>query len=108
MVDVVANHNGWTGDSKSVDYSQYNPFNSEEYYHKPCEISNYEDQTQIEQCWLITSAAALPDLKTEDQRVSDMYNTWITGLVSNYSGRRNMNSHMTWFGQAIDPITVRI
>ncbi|KAL1953163.1 hypothetical protein VTO42DRAFT_3543 [Malbranchea cinnamomea] len=84
MVDVVINHNGWPGDAASIDYSQFNPFNSSDYYHPPCEI-NYDDQTSVEQCWLYTGANALPDLKTEDPHVSQVHNDWIADLVSKYS-----------------------
>jgi hypothetical protein len=39
MVDVVVNHNGWKGTPENVDYSVFNPFNDEKYYHPPCDIS---------------------------------------------------------------------
>ncbi|KAK2788739.1 hypothetical protein FQN52_006495 [Onygenales sp. PD_12] len=84
MVDVVVNHNGWDGDASSVDYSQFNPFSSQDQYNSPCEI-DYEDQSSIEDCWLVTTGTSLPDLKTEDPAVAETYNSWITGLVANYS-----------------------
>lgn len=85
MVDVVANHNGWNGSSGTVDYSRFHPFNDKKYYHNFCPISNYSDQAMVENCWLGDSSVELPDLNTEDQAVSDGYNTWIKQLVSNYS-----------------------
>jgi alpha-amylase len=87
MVDVVVNHNVWNGDGSSVDYSQFNPFNSEDNYHPYCLIEDYEDQTQVEECWLGDDALPLPDLKTDDQGVAAEYDSWISGLVSNYSGK---------------------
>lgn len=84
MADVVLNHNGWPGEASTVDYSQFNPFNSAEYYHEPCEI-NYDDQDSIEDCWLSVAANALPDLRTEDPGVAEKYNAWIKELVGNYS-----------------------
>lgn len=86
MVDVVLNHNGWPGEASTVDYSQFNPFNSAEYYHEPCEI-NYDDQGSVEDCWLSVAANALPDLKTEDPGVAEKYNTWIKELVEKYSSK---------------------
>jgi len=85
MVDVVVNHNGYNGDGLSTDYSVYNPFNKEEYYHSYCEILNYNNQTNVEDCWLGDTTVALPDLRTEDPAVSQEYYSWINGLVSNYS-----------------------
>jgi alpha-amylase len=81
MVDIVTNHNGWNGIEQSVDYSRFHPFNDKKYYHDYCPISNYSDQAIVEDCWLGDSTVPLPDLKTEDQAVSDMYNTWIKELV---------------------------
>lgn len=33
MLDVVVNDMAWAGNASTVDYSQFNPFNSEEYFH---------------------------------------------------------------------------
>ncbi|PGH17299.1 hypothetical protein AJ79_01183 [Helicocarpus griseus UAMH5409] len=84
MVDVVVNHNGWAGEASSVDYSQFVPFNSKDQYNEPCDI-DYDDQSSIEDCWLVTTGTSLPDLKTSDPGVAEVFNSWITGLVSNYS-----------------------
>ncbi len=35
--------------------------------------------------WLGDQNVALPDLNTESQTVIDYFNTWVKGLVSNYS-----------------------
>ncbi|KAL4919929.1 glycoside hydrolase superfamily [Aspergillus aurantiobrunneus] len=85
MVDVVANHMGADGAADSVDYSVFNPFNSQDYFHSPCTIDNYEDQTQVEECWLSTSSVSLPDLDTTREDVKGYWNGWIGSLVSNYS-----------------------
>lgn len=93
MVDVVANHNVWDGSGDSVDYSQFNPFNSEDQYHSYCLIQDYEDQTQVEECWLGDDTLPLPDLKTEDEAVASEYQSWISGLVSNYSSKLISNQY---------------
>jgi alpha-amylase len=59
MVDVVANH---AGNTNQV-YTSNNPFNSSEYYHDYCIISDNDfatkNQNRIENCRL----AGLADLK---------------------------------------------
>nr|AOO85390.1 alpha-amylase [Aureobasidium pullulans] len=84
MVDIVTNHMGYNGCGNCVDYSIYNPFNSQSYYHPFCLI-NYNDQTSVEQCWAGDNTVSLPDLRTEDSNVLSMWNTWIKQLVSNYT-----------------------
>lgn len=84
MVDVVVNHNGWAGSASSVDYSRFNPFNSQDYYHSYCTV-NYNSQDSVEDCWLGDNTVQLVDLNTEDSRVVQGYETWISQLVSNYS-----------------------
>ena len=85
MVDVVVNHDGWDGSESGVVYSDFYPFNQASYYHPYCAITNYDNQTNVEDCWLGDSNVELVDLKTEDPSVVSMYQTWITQLVSNYS-----------------------
>jgi alpha-amylase len=89
MVDVVANHFGWPGSSDSVDYSSFNPFNSESYFHSYCQITqddyNNKNETAINDCWLGDSNYELVDVDTDSDDVQNAYNSWITELVSNYS-----------------------
>lgn len=40
------------------------------------------------QCWLGDTIVSLPDVRTEDDKVAAMLHSWITELVSNYSGKR--------------------
>ncbi|KAL4979105.1 glycoside hydrolase superfamily [Aspergillus desertorum] len=85
MVDVVANHFGYDAPAASVDYSVFNPFNSEEYFHTPCDIKDYSNQTQVEECWLYTDAVSLPDVDTTSEAVKKIWYDWVGDLVSNYS-----------------------
>ncbi|KAF2260515.1 alpha-amylase [Lojkania enalia] len=85
MVDVVANHNGWNGDWRTVDYSRFYPFNDQKYFHRYCPLLNYSNQTEVEDCWLGDSKVVLPDLNTQDSSVVEQYGKWIKELVSNYS-----------------------
>ncbi|CAI7588868.1 unnamed protein product [Penicillium pancosmium] len=85
MVDVVANHMGYNGAGNTVDYSVFNPFDSSSYFHSYCLISNYDNQTNVEDCWLGDTTVSLPDLNTELSSVQTIWYNWITDLVSNYS-----------------------
>lgn len=47
MVDVVTNHMGYAGCGDCVDYSTFNPFDKQSYYHPFCLI-DYNNQTSME------------------------------------------------------------
>lgn len=85
MVDVVANHFAFDGSSTTIDYEKYRPFNSSEYFHPFCQISNYDDQENVEECWLGDSKVELTDLNTTRPDVQALYNSWISDLVSKYN-----------------------
>ena len=80
MVDVVANHMGNTNQN----YSQNVPFNSSEYYHDYCIISDQDfatkNQERIEKCRL----AGLADLKHENDYVRRTLLSWIKDLIEKY------------------------
>ena len=100
MVDVVTNHMGYAGCGDCVDYSKFNPFDKESYYHPFCLI-DYNYQTSMElvsstsnrskslltqaQCWEGDNIVSLPDLRVEDTTVQEMWATWIKQLVANYT-----------------------
>ena len=77
MVDVVANHVGPIG----TDYSKITPFNLAEHYHDYCDINDWTDQWQIENCRL----SGLPDLKQENDWVTQQLLNWISDLISKYN-----------------------
>lgn len=85
MVDIVVNHNGYSGASNSVDYSVFHPFDQQSYYHTYCTITDQNNQTQKDDCWLGDNTVPLVDLATENSDVANGYNEWISELVSNYS-----------------------
>ena len=85
MVDVVVNHLGSTFSPPSSSSSSFNPFNEELDYHPQCLIADYNNQTQVEQCWLGDDNLALADVNTENDEIVDTYNGWIKELVGNYS-----------------------
>lgn len=50
MVDVVTNHMGYEGCGECVDYSIYDVFNNEEYFHPFCLITDYNNATDAQDC----------------------------------------------------------
>jgi alpha-amylase len=88
MLDVVVNHFAWAGDGTTVDYSTFNPFNSKDYFH-PFKLLAKDDPgnlTAVQVDWLGDDVLSLPDVRTEDPKVAQVYYSWIGSLVSNYSG----------------------
>ncbi|KAL3426885.1 alpha-amylase [Phlyctema vagabunda] len=90
MVDVVINDmatpiNGPMTTKTIIDYSQFVPFNDAKYFHPYCNITNYENTTNAQECWLGADIVALPDLDTESDEVADLTHTWIKELIANYS-----------------------
>ena len=77
MVDVVANHAAPVG----TDYGRINPFNRAEHYHDWCEINNWRNQWEVENCRL----CGLPDLKQENDWVTQKLLEWIHDLVQKYN-----------------------
>ena len=49
MVDVVANDMGLEGTDANVDFSAYNPFNDQSFFHPNCNITDFNNQTDAEQ-----------------------------------------------------------
>ncbi|KKK16279.1 hypothetical protein P175DRAFT_0503862 [Aspergillus ochraceoroseus IBT 24754] len=85
MIDVVANHMGYPGAGTAVDYSSFTPFNSSSYFHSYCEITNYDNQSNVENCWLGDNIVSLPDLNTQASAVRTIWYDWIEEIVTNYS-----------------------
>lgn len=78
MVDIAPNHVGLNADAGN--YTQYSPFNETEYFHDECDIV-WNDRTSEQLCWL----QGLPDLRTEDAGIRQIYAAWIKDLVTTYS-----------------------
>ncbi|OXV11997.1 hypothetical protein Egran_00242 [Elaphomyces granulatus] len=86
MLDVVVNDFAWAGAGTSVDYTKFNPFNNEDYFHQyRLQSSDVNNNTCVEECWLGDTVVSLPDLKTETPQVSSMLCTWAQEMISNYS-----------------------
>ena len=88
MVDVVINDMAQAIDGvmpQPIDYSLFNPFNNEKFFTPYCNITDFENRTIAQNCWLGNENIALPDLDTHSDEVIKMTGDWIKELVSNYS-----------------------
>ncbi|KAF9812860.1 hypothetical protein IEO21_05911 [Rhodonia placenta] len=83
MLDVVVNH--MAADTLPPDYVLFTPFNAESDFHTFCWITDYSNQTNVEQCWLGDDNVPLADCDTESDYVIDFFYKWIGDLVANYS-----------------------
>ncbi|KAM5349502.1 hypothetical protein ACJ41O_006007 [Fusarium nematophilum] len=75
MVDVVANHMG----SGNIADFRPEPLNQQSSYHSSCDI-DYSNQNSVETCRI----AGLPDVKTEDSQIRQLYKDWIKWLVTEF------------------------
>lgn len=88
MVDVVVNNMAAAFNNTlppPVDYSKFNPFNDKKYFHKYCNVTEWDNPTNYQDCWLYPYGVALADLNTNDATVVSMMSAWIKELVSNYT-----------------------
>lgn len=80
MIDVVANH---MGIPPNYNYNQLNPFNQSEYFHScsvcpsSCNIEDFSDQSQVENCRL----SGLPDLNQTRDDVSTTLCSWVKNYI---------------------------
>eukprot|EP00122_Pirum_gemmata_P005334 Pgem_evm1s4855 len=78
MIDVVANHMG--NQPNRDDFSMFEPFNKPEHYHNYCDINDWNNYGQVEQCRL----AGLPDLNQDNTWVRDQLKNWIKKMVTDF------------------------
>lgn len=76
MVDVVANHVGPVGS----DFSKIYPLNQDYHYHSNCDINDWSNQWQVENCRL----AGLPDLDQSNDYVRTYLKNWVKDLVEDF------------------------
>ena len=88
MFDIVVNHVFSPGPANATDYSIFTPFNSSKYFHRPCVMDN-SNETSVEVCQLLndmaTAVFTLPDIKTEDPEVREIFQEWIKDTVQKYN-----------------------
>ncbi|KAK0649054.1 glycoside hydrolase superfamily [Cercophora newfieldiana] len=88
MVDVVVNNMVQAFDNvvpPKIDYSKFNPFNDKKYFHPYCNVTEWDNATNYQDCWLYPYGVALADLDTRQPAVINELGSWVEGLVSNYS-----------------------
>lgn len=85
MVDVVVNHVGSPRHREFHPDDRYGALSQPEDYHPHCWIRNYDNQTEVEQCWIgEDQREALVDINTESPKVVREMYRWIRQLVSDY------------------------
>ncbi|KAJ7473969.1 glycoside hydrolase family 13 protein [Mycena latifolia] len=92
MLDVVINHYAGVPTNTTVslsglftfDFASLLPLGTEADFHSQCFISDYTNQTDVEQCWLGDQKLPLPDVDTEDATIVATLNTWIKDTVAEY------------------------
>lgn len=88
MIDVVVNNFAQAFNNTyppPVNYSKFDPLDNQEYFHPYCNVTEWNNATNYQDCWLYPYGVALADVDTESPVVVDMLGTWINELVSNYS-----------------------
>ncbi|GLB07182.1 hypothetical protein AtubIFM57258_002505 [Aspergillus tubingensis] len=86
MLDIVVGDMAWAGNSSTVDYSTFNPFDDQKYFHDFRLLSSDPtNETCVLECWMGDTVVSLPDLRNEDEQVQNILGSWISELVSNYS-----------------------
>eukprot|EP01138_Halocafeteria_seosinensis_P010847 gb/GECG01011079.1/.p1 GENE.gb/GECG01011079.1/~~gb/GECG01011079.1/.p1 ORF type:complete len:493 (+),score=38.17 gb/GECG01011079.1/:1-1479(+) len=76
MLDVVMNHCG----PVNMDFSEISPFNESKYYHRKCQIQDWNNQTQVEICRL----ANLPDLNQSQPFVFEQLTNWTQHVINDF------------------------
>ncbi|OQD86152.1 hypothetical protein PENANT_c008G04192 [Penicillium antarcticum] len=86
MLDIVVGDMAWAGKASTINYSTFNPFNDQKYFHDYKLLSEDPiNETCVLDCWMGDNTISLPDLRNEDQEVQQILGTWVSQLVSNYS-----------------------
>jgi alpha-amylase len=83
MFDVVVNHMGSA--TNPPDFSLFSPFSQQSDFHPEDFITDYNNQTQVEQGWLGDTTVPLADIKTDDPTIANTFYAWITKLVTDHS-----------------------
>ena len=111
QVDVVINHVAATAGQSFQPDSSYGAFSSSSDYHPFCWVEDYNNQTNVEDCWLGDNNVALVDIDTENNDVIQYWDNWIQQLISNYSIdtiRIDTVKHVphTFWSQFVQPLSV--
>ncbi|KAL4924085.1 alpha-amylase [Aspergillus undulatus] len=90
MMDTVINNMAYMMKSgeevpDDIDYSILSPFNSSDYYHPYCKITDWNDFDDAQRCQTGDEQVVLPDLYTEHTEVRDMLESWAKKMIKTYS-----------------------
>jgi len=109
MVDVVVNHFGWPGNSSTVDYASFSPFNQQSLFHSYCPITqdDYKNNQSAVESVGLSSVDNGASLLTYASAGSE------TGKINDASqgSRRSFSlapCHSLMLTQRILPLAIRI
>ncbi|KAJ5929773.1 hypothetical protein N7454_006723 [Penicillium verhagenii] len=89
MMDTVINNMAYitngSNPATTIDYSVFTPFNSAEYFHPYCTLTDWNNYTIAQLCNTGDNITALPDLFTEHEDVQNLLMDWTLDAMSNYS-----------------------
>nr|UBX54574.1 glycoside hydrolase [Aspergillus sp.] len=114
MMDTVINNMAYMthgqDPAKAIDYSVFTPFNSSDYFHPYCKITDWNDFSDAQLCQTGDLEVALPDLFTEHGDVQDRLVSWAQEMIKTYSidglridAAKHVNGDfLAKFGDAVD------
>lgn len=89
MMDTVINNMAYITNGSDpgahIDYSVFTPFNSSDYFHPYCKITNWDNMTNAQLCQTGDLIVPLPDLFTEHKEVQDLLIEWVSHAITTYS-----------------------
>ncbi|KAG1741821.1 glycoside hydrolase family 13 protein, partial [Suillus paluster] len=84
MLDIVVNHMLTTLPLNNGSATDMTPFADTDDFHPLCFITDYNNQTDVEQCWLGDATLPYADVDTENPSVVGTLHSWIQDVVSNF------------------------
>ncbi|KAL1682231.1 glycoside hydrolase family 13 protein [Schizophyllum commune] len=92
MADVVVNHMAAKADNiaslQADSLSSFAPLSTNDSFHPLCWVSDYTNQTEVEQCWLgkdANGSVALLDINTGHHKTMLQLYDWVGQFISNYT-----------------------
>ncbi|KAF9221280.1 glycoside hydrolase family 13 protein [Gyrodon lividus] len=81
MLDIVVNH---MVSQRPINVTAMYPFSDLSDFHDLCWITDYSNQTEVEQCWLGNESMPWADVNTENPEVMGALNDWITDVITDF------------------------
>ncbi|KAJ5158950.1 Alpha-amylase [Penicillium coprophilum] len=89
MMDTVINNMAYITNGSDpathIDYSTLTPFNNADYFHPYCNITDWNDMKDAQECQTGDDTVPLPDLFTEHEDVQQLLIKWAKNAIKTYS-----------------------